>query len=72
MNKMFTAVATLQLVEAEAGAGRPGRQAPPGYPNSEVATKVTVRHLLTHTGGPATSGPEYDRNRCSCESTLTT
>ncbi len=65
MNKMFTAVATLQLVEA----GRLALDDPVGkhlrgYPNSEVATKVTVRHLLTHTGGTGdVFGPEYDRNR---------
>ena len=52
MNKMFTAVATLQLVEA----GKLALDDPVGkhlraYPNQEVATKVTVRHLLTHTGG---------------------
>jgi D-alanyl-D-alanine carboxypeptidase len=52
MNKMFTAVAILQLVEA----GRVKLTAPlgtyvPDYPNREVATKVTIRQLLTHTGG---------------------
>jgi CubicO group peptidase (beta-lactamase class C family)/pimeloyl-ACP methyl ester carboxylesterase len=65
MNKMFTAVATLQLVEA----GRLALDDPVGkhlvgYPNKDVATKVTVRHLLTHTGGTGDIfGPEYDRNR---------
>ncbi len=65
MNKMFTAVATLQLVEA----GKLALDDPVGkhlrdYPNSEVATKVTVRHLLTHTGGTGDIfGPEYDANR---------
>jgi CubicO group peptidase (beta-lactamase class C family) len=63
--KMFTAVATLQLVEAgklalDDPVGRHLR----GYPNQEVATKVTVRHLLTHTGGTGDIfGPEYDLNR---------
>jgi D-alanyl-D-alanine carboxypeptidase len=52
MNKMFTAVAVLQLVEA----GTVKLTAPlgtylPGYPNREVATKVTIHQLLTHTGG---------------------
>jgi D-alanyl-D-alanine carboxypeptidase len=65
MNKMFTAVATLQLVEAgklklEDPIGRHLR----GYPNKEVAAKVTVRHLLTHTGGTGDIfGPQFDRNR---------
>jgi CubicO group peptidase (beta-lactamase class C family) len=65
MNKMFTAVATLQLVEA----GRLALDDPigdhlPDYPNEDVAAKVTVRHLLTHTGGTGDIfGPEFDQNR---------
>jgi D-alanyl-D-alanine carboxypeptidase len=65
MNKMFTAVATLQLVEAgklrlDDAIG----QHLPGYPNKEVAAKVTVRHLLTHTGGTGDIfGPEFDQHR---------
>ena len=52
MNKMFTAVAILQLVEA----GKVKLTAPvakylPDYPNREVADKVTIHQLLTHTGG---------------------
>jgi CubicO group peptidase (beta-lactamase class C family) len=52
MNKMFTAVAILQLVGR--GAVRldaPLREYLPDYPNEELASKVTIRHLLTHTGG---------------------
>jgi Beta-lactamase len=65
MNKMFTAVATLQLVEAgKLALDDPVGKHLPGYPNKDVATKVTVRHLLTHTGGTGDIfGPEYDRNR---------
>ena len=65
MNKMFTAVATLQLVEAgKLALDDPVGKHLRGYPNSEVATKVTVRHLLTHTGGTGDIfGPEYDPNR---------
>ena len=65
MNKMFTAVATLQLVEA----GKLELDDPigahlPDYPNKEVAAKVTVRHLLTHTGGTGDIfGPEFEEHR---------
>jgi D-alanyl-D-alanine carboxypeptidase len=65
MNKMFTAVATLQLVEAgKLKLDDPIGKHLPDYPNKEVAAKVTVRHLLTHTGGTGDIfGPEFDRNR---------
>ena len=64
--KMFTAVAVLQLVEA----GRIALDAPlgtylPDYPNAEMA-RVTVRQLLTHTGGTGDMGimmPEEAANR---------
>jgi D-alanyl-D-alanine carboxypeptidase len=65
MNKMFTAVSILQLVEA----GKIALDDPIGkyltdYPNKDVATKVTVRHLLTHSGGTGDIfGPEFDKNR---------
>jgi len=65
MNKMFTAVATLQLVEA----GKLTLDDPIGtylrdYPNKQVARKVRVRHLLTHTGGTGDIfGPAFDRHR---------
>jgi D-alanyl-D-alanine carboxypeptidase len=65
MNKMFTAVATLQLVEA----GKVALTAPlgsylPGYPNREVATKVPIHQLLTHTGGTGDIfGPDFDAHR---------
>jgi CubicO group peptidase (beta-lactamase class C family) len=67
MNKMFTAVAVLQLVQA----GKLRLDAPIGtyltdYPNKDVATKVTIRHLLTHTGGTGDFfGPEFDAHRRS-------
>jgi CubicO group peptidase (beta-lactamase class C family) len=64
MNKMFTAVATLQLVEAgKLGLDDHVGEHLRGYPNVDVASKVTVRHLLTHTGGTGDIfGLEFDRN----------
>ena len=65
MNKMFTATAILQL----AGEGKVDLAAPlgkylPDYPNRDVATKVTIRHLLTHTGGTGDIfTPEYETRR---------
>ena len=66
MNKMFTAVAVLQLVEAgrlslEGSVG----QSLPGYPNADIA-KVTLRQLLTHAGGTGDIfGPAFDQHRRS-------
>jgi CubicO group peptidase (beta-lactamase class C family) len=65
MNKMLTAVAILQLVEA----GKVELTAPLGtyltdYPNDDVAARVTIHHLLQHTGGTGDIfGPEFDANR---------
>ena len=65
MNKMFTAVATLQLVQK----GKLDLKAPFGnyltdYPNKDVASKVTIEQLLSHTGGTGDIfGPEFDKNR---------
>jgi D-alanyl-D-alanine carboxypeptidase len=65
MNKMFTATAVLQLVQA----GKIKLDAPlatylPDYPNKELAQKVTIHHLLTHTGGTGDFfGPEYNAHR---------
>jgi CubicO group peptidase (beta-lactamase class C family) len=65
MNKMFTSVTTLQLMEA----GKLSLDDTIGkhltdYPNAEVASAVTIRHLLTHTGGTGDIfGPEFERNR---------
>ncbi len=65
MNKMFTAVATLQLVQN----GKLDLKAPFGnyltdYPNKDVASKVTIEQMLTHTGGTGDIfGPEFEKNR---------
>ena len=65
MNKMFTATAVLQLAQA----GKVKLTDPLGkyltdYPNKDIAAKVTVHQLLTHTGGTGDIfGPEFDKNR---------
>ena len=70
MNKMFTGTAVLQLAQA----GKLALDTPIGryitdYPNKDVATKVTVHHLLTHTGGTGDIfGPEFDRHRLELRS----
>jgi D-alanyl-D-alanine carboxypeptidase len=52
MNKMFTAVAVLSLVEAgKVALDDPLGKHLPEYPEPEVRSKVTLRHLLMHTGG---------------------
>jgi len=65
MNKMFTAVATLQLVQDTKLALTDALAKPlPMYPNQNLATKVTIHHLLTHTGGTGDIfGPEFDQHR---------
>jgi len=65
MNKMFTAVAVLQLAQA----GKLKLDDPLGkylidYPNKELASKVTISELLDHTGGTGDIfGPEFDKHR---------
>jgi D-alanyl-D-alanine carboxypeptidase len=65
MNKMFTAVATMQLVQA----GKLRLTDTVGtyltdYPNKEIASKVTIEQLLSHTGGTGDFfGPEFDAHR---------
>jgi CubicO group peptidase (beta-lactamase class C family) len=65
MNKMFTAVATMQLVQA----GKLRLDDALGkyltaYSNHEVAEKVTIKELLSHTGGVGDIfGPDFDKHR---------
>jgi len=65
MNKMFTAVSVLQLAQA----GKIKLSDPLGkyltdYPNQDVASKVTIHHLLTHTGGTGDIfGPDFQTHR---------
>jgi D-alanyl-D-alanine carboxypeptidase len=65
MNKMFTATSILQLAQA----GKLKLADPLGkyltdYPNKDVAAKVTIHHLLTHTGGTGDIfGPEFAQHR---------
>jgi D-alanyl-D-alanine carboxypeptidase len=52
MNKMFTSVAALQLVQ-QGKLSLDGTIADywPEYPNRELASKVKIRHLMSHMGG---------------------
>ena len=67
MGKMFTAVGIMQLAQA----GKIDLAAPIGrylkdYPNQDIATKVTIDELLTHTGRTGDIfGPEFDAHRQS-------
>ena len=67
MGKMFTAVAIMQLAQN----GKIDLSAPighylPDYPNQDLATKVTVSNLLTHTGGTGDIfGPDFDAHKAT-------
>jgi CubicO group peptidase (beta-lactamase class C family) len=65
MNKMFTAVAILQLVSAgKLKLDDPVGKYLPDYPNKQLASKVTIAELLSHTGGTGDFfGPEFDAHR---------
>lgn len=65
MNKMFTAVSILQLTQA----GKLDLKETVGkyltdYPNKDIASKVTIHQLLTHTGGTGDIfSPEFEAHR---------
>jgi D-alanyl-D-alanine carboxypeptidase len=65
MNKMFTAVSIMQLVEAgKINLGDPLGKYLNDYPNKDVATKVTIEELLSHTGGTGDIfGPDFETHR---------
>ncbi|MGA8029831.1 MAG: serine hydrolase domain-containing protein [Bryobacteraceae bacterium] len=65
MNKMSTAVATLQLAKlGKLKLDDPLGKYLTGYPNKELASKVTIRQLLSHTGGTGDFfGPEFETHR---------
>jgi CubicO group peptidase (beta-lactamase class C family) len=66
MNKMFTAIAIGQLVEAgKLTFDDPLIKVLPDYPNEEAARTITLRHLLTHTSGLGDifDSPKYDRRK---------
>jgi D-alanyl-D-alanine carboxypeptidase len=65
MNKMFTAVSILQLAQAQKLqlSDTVGKYLT-DYPNKDVASKVTIHQLLTHTGGTGDIfGPEFEAHR---------
>jgi D-alanyl-D-alanine carboxypeptidase len=65
MNKMFTAVAALQLVQAgKLALDKPIGKVLADYPNKQLASTVTLHHLLTHTGGTGDIfGPDFTAHR---------
>jgi CubicO group peptidase (beta-lactamase class C family) len=66
IGKMFTAVAVAQLVErGKLSFDDTLATALPSYPNKDIAAKVTIRHLLTHTSG-------IDDNRTSMDKLVAT
>ncbi len=65
MNKMFTSVAILQLADqGKLSLDDTVGKYIPSYPAKDVATKVKIRHLLTHSGGTGDIfGPEFAKKR---------
>lgn len=71
MNKMMTAVATLQLVQSgQLRLDEPIGTYLPDYPNQDLASRVTIHHLLTHTGGTGDIfGPQFMAHRLELRTT---
>ncbi len=65
MNKMFTAAAILQLVgQGKLALDKPIASYLPDYPNQDLAAHVTIRELLSHSGGTGDIfTPEYEAHR---------
>lgn len=65
INKSFTAVAMLQLIESgKASLVDTVGKFLPDYPDDDTKKKVTIRQLLTHTGGTGNIfGEEYAQRR---------
>jgi D-alanyl-D-alanine carboxypeptidase len=65
LNKMFTSIAILQLVQ-QGKLSLDGTLSTywPDYPNHDLASRVKIRQLLTHTGGTGDIfTPEYEAHR---------
>jgi D-alanyl-D-alanine carboxypeptidase len=65
VNKMFTSIAILQLVQqGKLSLDETLSTYWPDYPNHDLASRVTIRQLLTHTGGTGDIfTPEYEAKR---------
>jgi len=65
MNKMFTSVAIAQLVQqGKMGYSDTVAKLLPDYPDKDIAAKITVHQLLTHTSGLGDFfGPEFNEQK---------